>query len=123
MTDKRKRLGMRGEDAACEYLARRGLKILERNWRCGYGEADIIALDKDVLVFCEVKTRRGITVGPPEESVTYKKQERYYKIARLYRDRISVRHSSLRFDVVSVQVDKNDTSARLRYMPAAFGRL
>ena len=121
MADKRKQLGRRGEDAACEYLARKGFKILERNWKCGYGEADIIALDKHSLVFCEVKTRRGLSAGMPEESITYKKQERYGKIASVYRSRTAVRHRALRFDVIAILVDKDETSAHLRYMPGAFG--
>ena len=63
-------LGMRGEDVACLFLERRGLEILERNWRCKSGEADIIALDTDALVFVEVKTRSSESNGLPEEAVT-----------------------------------------------------
>ena len=121
MVSERKLLGQRGEDAACEYLERRGLKILERNWKCGYGEADIIALDGNVLVFCEVKTRKSLAAGAPEESVTYKKQQRYYKLAQVYRSRATVSHCSVRFDVVSILVGADGTSARLNYLPTAFG--
>jgi len=118
--DKRKRLGKRGEDAACDYLARRGFEILDRNWKCGYGEADIIALDRETLVFCEVKTRQTTADVLPEESITRKKQERYGKIASVYRSRIAVRHRSLRFDVITIQVDAKEKGARLRYLPGAF---
>ena len=121
MADKRKSLGVRGENAACAYLDRRGLKVLERNWKCGYGEADIIALDQKTLVFCEVKTRRSTSAGRPEDSITRKKQERYYKIAQVYRSRTTARHTAVRFDVITLQVDKDDKGARLQYFPNAFG--
>ena len=120
MADKRKQLGRRGEDAACEYLARRGLEILDRNWKCGYGEADIIALERSVLVFCEVKTRQTASDVLPEESITYKKQMRYGKIATVYRSRTVVRHNMVRFDVITLQVNADGKSAHLRYMPSAF---
>jgi putative endonuclease len=53
-------LGRFGEDLAARHLTRAGLEILERNWRCPTGEIDILALEGDVLVVCEVKTRSGV---------------------------------------------------------------
>jgi putative endonuclease len=57
MTESKKKLGDRGEDAAAAYLERSGMTIVERNWRCKAGEVDIIAIDGEELVLCEVKTR------------------------------------------------------------------
>lgn len=78
-------LGRRGENAAVDYLEMHGMEILDRNWECMFGEADIIALDTDgTLCFIEVKTRRSIEAGLPEEHVTADKRDRYERIAMCY---------------------------------------
>ena len=79
-----KDLGRKGEEAAARYLVRRGYDIVERNWTCIAGEADIIALDGDTIVFVEVKTRTSAANGLPGEAVTKEKRARYEKIACLY---------------------------------------
>ena len=58
-------LGAYGERVAVEYLVAQGMRLLERNWRCAAGEIDAVLQDDDTLVFCEVKTRRGIGFGQP----------------------------------------------------------
>ena len=62
-------LGALGERIAAAYLTDAGLRVLDRNWRCREGELDIVAREGDALVFCEVKTRRGIGFGHPVEAV------------------------------------------------------
>jgi putative endonuclease len=119
MANTRKELGLRGENAACEFLQRQGLKLLERNWRCSYGEVDIVALDKSTLVFCEVKTRKSLESGMPEEAIDWRKQERYTKIARVFLKRHKIKHTQIRFDVVTLCVYRKDR-AFLRYVPHAF---
>lgn len=80
-----KELGRRGEDAATRCLEHKGYEILERNWMGRFGEADIIALSPEgTVVFIEVKTRRNINAGVPEEAVTKAKQRRYEQIALDY---------------------------------------
>ena len=79
-----KDLGRKGEEAAARYLVRRGYDIVERNWTCIAGEADIIAFDGDTIVFVEVKTRTSAANGLPGEAVTKEKRARYEKIACLY---------------------------------------
>ena len=64
MTEARQRLGKKGEDAACTYLERKGYVICRRNYRCRYGEIDIIAAKGGELSFVEVKTRRNLNFGP-----------------------------------------------------------
>jgi putative endonuclease len=113
---KRRRLGQRGEEAACEFLLKHKMKIIERNWRCSYGEADIIALDGNTLVFCEVKTRSNLKFGKPEDSITRKKLERYYKLIKLYRSRNAIRHSSVRLDFIGISVDEENRKAKLQYL-------
>ena len=74
-----------GENKACEYLQKLGFKILERNYRKTYGEIDIIALDKDVLSFIEVKTRTSNLFGSPLEAITPWKLRSLIKTAQFYK--------------------------------------
>ena len=71
-TTPRARLGAAGERLAALAIERAGLRIIARNWRCPYGEIDLIAEDdqRGELVFIEVKTRRGARLGIPEEAIT-----------------------------------------------------
>ncbi len=97
-----KELGRRGEEAACELLRRKGYVILERNWTSPAGEADIIALDEDCIVFVEVKTRAGVDRGLPEEAVTHRKRVRYERIAGFFLSDYDGPGARVRFDVVGI---------------------
>ena len=113
-------LGARGEQVAARYLRLRGYEILERNWVCPSGEADIIARDGDYLVFIEVKTRAHSEKGLPEEAVDAKKRARYENIAGWYLIDFDGSDIPMRFDVISVMV-LNDERAMLRHHVDAFG--
>lgn len=76
--------GRIGEDIAVESLIATGMSILERNWRCRAGEVDIIALDADVVVLAEVKTRRGPIGGHPFEAITPTKVARLRRLAAIW---------------------------------------
>jgi len=117
MTDQE--LGRRGEDAAAAYLERVGLTVVERNWRSKNGEVDLIALDGEELVFCEVKTRKTVSRGTPAEAVTPAKQKRYERLARAYIQSAGLDQVSVRFDVISILVVAPDR-ALLRHHRAAF---
>jgi len=119
MADERKRLGERGEDAAAAYLERAGMTVVERNWRIPAGEIDIIALDGETLVLCEVKTRKTVAKGSPEESVTPAKQRRYRTLASAYVQQAGLESADVRFDVVSLLVVAPDR-ALLRHHRGAF---
>ena len=119
MTAERRKLGERGEDAAVAFLERSGFTIVERNWRCQNGEIDIVALDGTVLVLCEVKTRRTVAKGTPEDAVTPAKQRRYGKLAAAYLQASSLENVSVRFDVITLLVIAEDR-ALLRHFRAAF---
>lgn len=95
-------LGRRGEDAAVRFLDRRGYDILERNWTCIAGEADIIARDGETLVFIEVKTRSSTEKGLPCEAVDEAKRHRYERIAALFLQNYEVTDVIVRFDVISL---------------------
>ncbi len=94
-----------GEQAACDFLKRAGFKILERNFRKGYGEIDIIGIDKDTLVFIEVKTRTGKQFGEPEESITPFKIRSLIKTSQFYKILNSKTPDLLRIDAVIVTIN------------------
>jgi putative endonuclease len=119
MTGQHKKLGDRGEDAAAAYLERAGMTVVERNWRCPIGEIDIVALDGEMLVLCEVKTRRSTRKGTPEDAVTPAKQRRYARLAAAYAQHAGVADAVVRFDVISLLVISEDR-ALLRHHRAAF---
>ncbi|MHB8450394.1 MAG: YraN family protein [Mycobacteriales bacterium] len=101
------RLGQLGEDLAAQFLAAAGLVVVDRNWRTRAGELDIVALDGDLLVVCEVKTRQSVRFGTPLEAVTPAKAARIRRLASQWlRERRGCvpqgRVSAVRFDVLSV---------------------
>lgn len=115
-----KELGRRGEDAACELLKRKDYVILERNWTCPAGEADIIAMDGDCLVFVEVKTRAGVERGLPEDAVTPRKRAKYERIAGFFLSDYDGPDSRVRFDVIGV-LALSGGRALARHVVNAFG--
>jgi putative endonuclease len=96
--------GRRGEDLAVDYLKQRGYRIIERNYRCPFGEIDIVALHGEVVVFIEVKTRRSERFGDPQQSVTLEKQKRISRISLDYLQKKRLYPCSARFDVVAVRM-------------------
>ena len=119
MSEKSKRLGERGEDAAAAYLERIGMTVVERNWRCPSGEVDIVALDGNEIVLIEVKTRSSVAKGLPEEAITPTKQRRYRKIAAAYLQHAGTAEPGVRFDAITV-LAVGDDRALLRHHRAAF---
>ena len=97
-----------GEEAAARFLQRNGYTILERNWTCFAGEADIIAVNDEALVFVEVKTRRDADKGLPSEAVTRAKREKYERIALAYIQDHFFGEAVVRFDVVAIIVLSDD---------------
>lgn len=84
MTLSQQALGQRGEDAAAGLLQARGYRILARNFRCRWGEIDIVAEEGGYLVFVEVKTRSGRGFGAPAEAVDPRKRQRLRRVAERY---------------------------------------
>ena len=95
-------LGILGEELAAQYLASRGYKILLKNYECLLGEIDLIAKERGVLVFIEVKTRSSDEMGSPAESVTREKKRQISKSAAYYLKRYGIKNVPCRFDVVAV---------------------
>ncbi|MFQ6038392.1 MAG: YraN family protein [Candidatus Aminicenantales bacterium] len=112
-------LGRLGEEIALQYLQSKGYRIAEKGFRLPIGEIDIIAYDKDTLVFVEVKARMQTGLGLPEESVTPKKQEQIRKVASGYLARHDLEDVACRFDVISLTF--NDTGSHtLSHLVDAF---
>lgn len=113
-------IGRKGEEASARYLELMGYEILERNWECPAGEADIIALDFDEIVFVEVKTRTSFDKGFPSQAVGKKKRDRYERIAAWYLHENDYVDTPVRFDVMALLVLSGDR-AFLRHYKNAFG--
>ena len=109
------RAGARAEDLCAELLRGAGLRVLERNWRCRLGEIDLIAEERGVLVFAEVRMRRGWGYGGAAESVTAAKRTRIVAAARLYLTRRP--EAQCRFDVLLVDGPAGD----VKWIRDAFG--
>ena len=102
-SDARQSLGRLGERLAGDALEERGYRIVARNFRCRAGEIDLVAEEGEDLVFVEVKTRRGVTHGLPEEAVNERKARKIREIACHYLDLHNLPECSWRIDVVAVQ--------------------
>ena len=106
-------LGKLGEKAARECVEGMGMTVLDTNFRCPYGEVDIIALEGDSVVFIEVKARSGNDLGSPEESVTPAKGRRLIAAAETYLQSKPNLPSDWRIDVIAVDVDRRGRIARV----------
>lgn len=99
--------GRSGEEVARVFLKQKGYRILEKNYRNRLGEIDLIAKDKDILCFIEVKTRYSDKFGLPEEAITPVKKRHIFKVALAYLKRHNLLDNNARFDVVSVIYSAN----------------
>ena len=114
------RLGKLGEDMACVYLQDNNFVIVERNWKCNFGEADIIATEDGTLIFIEVKTRSEAYSGLPEYAVTAERRARYEKIAISYLEQNKRPSGRVRFDVIAIKM-MGEQQCLLRHHRDAFG--
>ena len=110
-----------GEALVEKYLSERGCRIVEREWRCRFGEIDLIAEQEGTLLFVEVKLRTNLRYGMPRESVTAKKQEKLRSAALLYLSMHGL-DAPARFDVAEVYTDVHHSarSTRIEYIENAF---
>jgi putative endonuclease len=123
VTDRRQRLGRRGEGVAAEHLIRRGFRILERNYRTRWGELDIVAFDGLTIAFVEVKSRRLIPgMGSPFESVHPRKRQQVRRMAGSWLSERADRPvaSDLRFDAIAVTFDQLERLVSLEHLEGAF---
>lgn len=106
--DARRQLGNRGEDLAAAALKKQGYKILERNYTTPLGEIDLIARHRGELVFIEVKTRKSLRFGEPQDAVSAPKQARLRRLADYYLKQKRLGEVPVRFDVVAITMAAGD---------------
>ena len=116
---KRRDTGILGEKLARDFLKKRGYHILETNYRCPHGEIDIIAKHKDSLVFIEVRAKKSLEFGSPEESITPAKKERMMTTAYHYQQTHDNLPPSWRIDVVAVELDQKGKPSRIELIENA----
>lgn len=141
----KKEIGKRGEEIAAEFLERKGLSIVERNYQCRWGELDLIAVQSDAgdsgdrlyydeeagevtgngiasgrsgVHFVEVKTRTGASFGTPAEAVTYAKRQKIKKTALTWLQSQEQYFSGISFDVIEVCVEGG--TAKIRWLQHCF---
>jgi putative endonuclease len=108
-------LGRRGEELAAEELYRQGYSVVSRNWRCRWGEVDLVAQRDVAWTFFEVRTRRGRSFGTPEESITEAKLERMIDVAQMYlaEHDINAHDVDWRLGIVAVEMDRTGRLMRI----------
>lgn len=117
MSDKRKKLGDFGEQAALAYLSRQGLRVIARKWRCSSGEIDLVMRDGDMLVFVEVRTRQR---EGALESVGRQKQARLAALAYTYLDAHSLPdETAFRIDVIAITMDTGGRVGNIEWVRSA----
>jgi putative endonuclease len=107
----RERVGPAGEAAARAHLEGLGYRVLEQDWRCAIGQADLIAADGETLVLVEVKARRGAAFGLPQEAVDWRKQRKLISLLEAYRQSARATDRPCRIDVLALLLD-GDLSVR-----------
>ena len=117
----RRDTGILGEKLANGFLKKRGYHILEINYRCPEGEIDIVAKHRDCLVFIEVRTKKSLEFGSPEESITPAKQERMRATASRYYQTHNDLPLLCQIDVVAIELDQEDKPLRIELIENAVG--
>lgn len=113
-------MGRRGEDLACRLLKKHHYKVLERNVRGHYGEIDIVARQRDCIVFVEVRTRTSQEYGTPEESVTARKRAKLVTCALDYiATHERYQDTAWRIDVVGIEMDEKGRQMRAEITESA----
>jgi putative endonuclease len=109
----RRQTGKIGEDMATDFLKKSGYKVIERNYRCNIGEIDIIAVDKDVLAFVEVRTKKSSSFCQPQQTITSPKQKKLQKLALYFLAHKKIKNMDCRFDVVAIDLSKDRNGIEL----------
>jgi putative endonuclease len=110
--------GKKGETIASAFLRKNGYRVIETNYRCALGEIDIIAREKEELVFVEVKTRNSVELGYPEQAVGINKQKKMSQLALWYLEKNNLTDAKARFDVVAITI--SDAGEEIKLIKNAF---
>ena len=115
----RRETGIHGEKLARDFLEERGHRIIETNYRCPEGEIDIITRHKNFLIFIEVRTKKSLAFGSPEESITTAKKKRLRAIVSYYRQTHSDLPQLYRIDVVAIELNQEGQPSRIELIENA----
>ena len=121
MTTIRMRLGEQGERMASNHLLNQGYTILEKNYRCRHGEVDIVAQQGAEVVFTEVRTRRSVQFGTPQESITKTKAKHLIATSQHYLERHSLTDIDWRIDLVSINWPQGSAEPGIEHLEYAVG--
>ena len=116
--DRRRLFGQHGEQRAAQFLQDLGYTIVNRNYRCQRGEIDLVARDKETLVFVEVRTHRSREFGDPLASINRRKQRQIAMTALHYLSRFHLHDRAARFDVIGIMGEGE--AAQLTHIKSAF---
>jgi putative endonuclease len=108
-----------GEEEACRFLKKKGLKILERNYAIRAGEIDVVARAGKTMVFIEVKTRSSSALAKPYEAVGFRKRKKLKSAARMYIQERNLRNLEYRFDVISIIINSS-LQPEIEWLQGAF---
>lgn len=120
MTIRRKLLGRQGEEAAARYLEKNSYQVLCRNYSCRLGEIDIVARERETIVFVEVRSRSSDDYGLPQESVTSRKKMKLRQLAWHYLKAAGKTGAGFRFDVIALLFDGDGRVKKLEHIENAF---
>lgn len=98
--------GEKSEQLACDFLLKQGMQIVDKNFRCKYGELDLVMREQQTLVIVEVRFRKSSKYGGALESITYKKQSRIIAATQYYLLQHKI-NSPIRFDVITMSSDSD----------------
>jgi len=115
----RKRTGDAGEKAAAKFLKDRGYDVLDTNFRCRYGEIDIVARYGDCLIFVEVRTKKSLAFGTPEESITRSKMDKLILSAQTYMQQHEGIPDNWRIDVIGIVMEADGTVRNIELIEGA----
>ncbi len=118
----RQETGKLGEKLAQKFLKKKGYRILETDFRCRMGEIDIVAQQKDYLVFVEVRTKSSLDFGTPEESITQSKKGKLIASALSYINTHQNLPPLWRIDVVAIEVDQKGKTKRIELIENAISQ-
>ncbi|MCX5716324.1 MAG: YraN family protein [Candidatus Omnitrophica bacterium] len=113
-------LGRLGENIAISFLKKNGYSILHRNWRCLFGEIDIVAQHEDFIVIVEIKTRRSSAYGPGYLAITRLKQLKLIRLTQAFLKRYGLTDHMCRIDIVSIAMDGNSRPVDIELIKDAF---
>lgn len=115
----RSQVGAWGEAIAAKYLTDHGFALLDRNWRHGHGELDLIAERGGDIVFVEVRTRRTHAFGAPEETLTPRKRAKLIATAQAYLETHALEDAQWQIDVIVIDLDARNVVTRLDHIECA----